>query len=397
LKLKKEIAQSIVSRTMKLIQYNINIMDERGIIIGSGDPSRIGSYHHGAFRVFEENKVIEIRKGSVDFQKVAKEGVNLPIRFNEQPVGVVGITGQPDEVRIHGAMVQAMAELMLEEAFYWEQENIVEQARFSLISDLIYGAPGLKEEIFLTRSGMLGFTLNLPRVVVVFELQKNIPAGESTTTEAEKAVADNKSRKINKQIEGCLSLSKEDLFAAGIGGKYILIKNVEATNPEVIKSSIIWQLNKLEDLQYTVSAGIGGLSNSYEQLNESFRQALQALEVGHRLYGNNKILSTEDLGLESFVDLVGIEFRCSFSSKILVNLKTVSSGNDQQLIETAIAYLDHDMQSGATSRSLFIHRNTLTYRLDRIKALTGLDLRTVNDALKFKLAIMCLQYDRPLL
>jgi carbohydrate diacid regulator len=156
-------------------------------------------------------------------------------------------------------------------------------------------------------------------------------------------------------------------------------------------------LCKLEESSYKVSAGIGGICDSFNKLHVSFRQALQALEVGYRLYGKNKILSTEELGLEKFIDLVGKEFRQSFYYETLAYLRTDEGNYDYQLIKTALAFLDSGLKSGEASRKLFIHRNTLTYRIERIKLLTGLDLRVVDDALKFKLALMCLNYDRSLM
>ena len=95
LKLDKIQANKIVEKLMADIPYNINIMDERGKIIASGDSARIGERHRGAERAINERKNIEIYKDT----SLEKKGTNEPIILNDHILGVVGISGEPDEVR----------------------------------------------------------------------------------------------------------------------------------------------------------------------------------------------------------------------------------------------------------------------------------------------------------
>src|SRR5690554_5011572 len=102
MRLTKELAQKIVDNTMDVLGKNINIMDHNGIIIGSGNKNRIDNYHEVANRVIESGKTYIIRDDmEKEFQGV-KEGINLPIKFQEKIMGVVGITGDADEVTGYG-------------------------------------------------------------------------------------------------------------------------------------------------------------------------------------------------------------------------------------------------------------------------------------------------------
>lgn len=393
MRLTSGLAMSIVNRTMKHLKYNINIMNEKGIIIGSGDPSRLSAYHQGAYRVLEENKTIEIKKDNLDYFIGAKEGVNLPIRFNDKPVGVVGITGNPDEVRTYGAMVQAMAELMLEEAFYWEQETITEQAKFSLVNDLIQRNVGVDQSSLKIRANILGYNLNLPRTVAVFEISRD-EVKDKEGRQAYNNTSMYEIRKTNKQLESQLSLSSQDLLAAGIGGRYVLLKSSENSNAKEVKQIFKELFFYLKRKFSRFNVGIGKAFNNINDLPDSFEQALQALEVGYHLYGYNQIIYSEDLGIEKFVSKVGKDFRSSYHKELLRGLDTGEGMLEEQLVKTAEMFLKCDLKPGETAQKLFIHRNTLTYRIKKIKSITNLDLNVLEDAFRFKLALMCYNYDK---
>ena len=121
-----EIAQKIVDSTMEVIDNrNINIMDRDGIIIASGEKTRLNTYHKGADDVIKSGKIIEIYPEEVPAYPGAKEGVNLPIRVGEKIVGVVGVYGHPAEVRIIANLVKKAVELSLEQHVISEQIKLV--------------------------------------------------------------------------------------------------------------------------------------------------------------------------------------------------------------------------------------------------------------------------------
>lgn len=111
--LNRELAQNIVNKMMEVIPYNVNIMNHKGVIIGSGDSSRIGMIHNGALEALRVKKVVEISK---DGDKV-KSGVNSPIFFREKAIGVIGITGNPKNVRQFTQLVTVTAELLINQEY----------------------------------------------------------------------------------------------------------------------------------------------------------------------------------------------------------------------------------------------------------------------------------------
>lgn len=396
MKLTRDIAQSIVDKTMNLIKYNVNIMNEKSIIVGSGDASRLDTYHQGAEWVLKKNRALEIKKGNPELLTGSQEGVNLPIRFNNKAVGVVGVTGDPKEVRIYGTMVQTMAELMLEQAFFWEQANIEEQARFSLVNDLIRQDPGKDSNTLRIRANILGYNLNLPRVVVVFEI--NTGGGVRTPVLpskqlGDKNIWDHNFKKQVKKITEFLSLNPQDLFASGIGDRFVLLKQVEGNNSKLMHNLLRKLFDNLKSNDMQITAGVGRQCFYFEEIPSSFDQALQALEVGRKLFGPGQIYHTEELGLEKFLAKVNKKFRQNFYQEIFQD-SFENTSTSKQLLETAKVFLQCDLKSGEAARRLFIHRNTLTYRIDKIRKKTGLNLYCLEDALKFKMALLCWQFDR---
>ena len=108
------LAQEIVTRTMKIIPFNVNVMDARGTIIGSGERSRIGELHAGAQLAIAQKRTVEVDTGAMRAMAGARPGVNLLLTVRGEICGVVGLTGDPEAVRQFGELVRMTAEMILE-------------------------------------------------------------------------------------------------------------------------------------------------------------------------------------------------------------------------------------------------------------------------------------------
>ena len=100
-----KMAQDIVARTMRIIDTNINVMDARGRIIGSGDRERIGELHEGALLVLSQGRVVDIDDAVAKHLHGVRQGINLPLRLEGEIVGVIGLTGDPESLRKYGELV----------------------------------------------------------------------------------------------------------------------------------------------------------------------------------------------------------------------------------------------------------------------------------------------------
>ena len=166
----EDLAQRIVDSTMSLVHRNVNIMNREGVIIATGHPHRLHTFHKGAKDVIETGMVIEIYPEQLPRYPGALEGVNLPIVLDEQVVGVIGVFGVPDEVRDTGRLVKTITELILERELLQEairsryklREQFVETM---LQTDLLSALPKVKR---LAKA--ININLAMPRAVAVTDM-----------------------------------------------------------------------------------------------------------------------------------------------------------------------------------------------------------------------------------
>ena len=129
MKLNSDLATEIINKTMPVLGKNINIMNELGIIIGSGNKERIDTYHEIAEKVINEEKTYIISQKESNMYQGVKAGINLPIKFNNEIIGVVGITGKAEEVSGYGKLVKNMVELILQQKFLQREIELENRAK----------------------------------------------------------------------------------------------------------------------------------------------------------------------------------------------------------------------------------------------------------------------------
>ncbi len=139
MQLNDNLARQIVARAMKILSFSVNVMDERGLIIASGNPERIHERHEGAVLALTENRVVEISEATALQLKGVRPGINLPIAYQGELIGVIGISGDPDEVRAYAELVRMTAELILEQAALTEQLQWDKRHKEELVLQLIRG------------------------------------------------------------------------------------------------------------------------------------------------------------------------------------------------------------------------------------------------------------------
>lgn len=134
-----------------------------------------------------------------------------------------------------------------------------------------------------------------------------------------------------------------------------------------------------------VTIGIGESKPNLSTLAESYLEAKRAMEVGHIFYKNRSIHVFRFLLLERFLMDIPREDGMHYHT-LLFNRKTAKLFNDEML-QTIEMFFRKDLNLSDTARQLYIHRNTLVYRLDKVQRQTGLDLRTFDDAVTFKILL----------
>ncbi|MGS0730732.1 sugar diacid recognition domain-containing protein, partial [Shewanella sp. 0m-11] len=131
------LARQIVKRTMKIIGHNINVMNNHGVILGSGESHRIGAIHEGALLAISQQRTVEISTQSTGTLQGVKPGINLPLHYKGEIIGVIGITGEPEKLHSYGELLKMTAEIIVEQANTIEQAQWQYRQKEELIIELI--------------------------------------------------------------------------------------------------------------------------------------------------------------------------------------------------------------------------------------------------------------------
>lgn len=163
---------------------------------------------------------------------------------------------------------------------------------------------------------------------------------------------------------------------------------VEAKDLENLADSLV---DILENDRYTrVGAGIGTCVDSIRDIATSFKEAQTALEVGKVFYTEQNVVNYSRLGIARLIYHLPITLCETFLSEVFKRGSMDSL--DQETLFTIQHFFENNLNVSETSRGLFVHRNTLVYRLEKIKKLTGLDLRNFEEAIVFEVALMVKKY-----
>ncbi|MBO4887515.1 MAG: helix-turn-helix domain-containing protein [Firmicutes bacterium] len=337
----EEVAGELVELTSSLVGgRTINIMNTDGIIIASSDRSRVGSYHHGAKEAVQKGSAVNIYRNQLDYYHGAKEGCNMPFRVNGAIVGVVGIYGNPDEI-------QELAHLLEEYVSkYYQLQSLLrpigseEAIRGMILANLF--SPS--EENLSTASSLmdqLGVRLVFPVLPVV------IDSPEPLTLERQE-----KDLLHELETKG-LADRKRDLWGILNKRMVLLMSFSEDRSVEALK--------KLTEKGYRVSLG---------------RQAATLWEIRA---GYQQAALLDLCGEEAWQDMADLPTRCRYllyqsageSTDLLDFLaqrftKAFSPEEQQMLLLSAKVYYEEERSITRASERLFVHKNTLQYRIKRL-------------------------------
>ena len=150
--------------------------------------------------------------------------------------------------------------------------------------------------------------------------------------------------------------------------------------------------DKLQDFVLSIKTviGIGTISDHLRELADSYKEAQTAIDVGKVFDTEKSVINYENLGIGRLIYQLPTTLCEIFLSEVFK--KNSIDSLDQETLFTINKFFENSLNVSETSRKLFVHRNTLVYRLEKIRKLTGLDLRQFDHAIVFRVALMVRQY-----
>lgn len=157
---------------------------------------------------------------------------------------------------------------------------------------------------------------------------------------------------------------------------------------EEVANTIVDMLNTEAMLNVRVAYGIP--VNELKDVSKSYKEAKMALEVGSIFYDYKRVISYEMLGIGRLIYQLPQNLCRIFIKEIYGD--TSPDDIDEEILITVNKFLENNLNVSETSRQLYIHRNTLVYRIEKLQKAVGLDMRVFDDALTFKIALMVIEY-----
>ena len=193
-------------------------------------------------------------------------------------------------------------------------------------------------------------------------------------------------------VRSLFSTKTRDFITAVDEKNIILVKEVKPgeTYDELEKTAcmIVDMLNT--EALARVSVAFGTIVNEIKDVSRSYKEAKMALDVGKIFYSTKNVVAYSKLGIGRLIYQLPLPL-CRMFIKEIFDGRSPDEFDDETLT-TINKFFENSLNVSETSRQLYIHRNTLVYRLDKLQKSTGLDLRIFEDAITFKIALMVVKY-----
>jgi len=351
------IFQSVIIQMKDATDRIVGVADNQGFVVACSDLSMIGSYLD-------------------DMQGMNGEVPDQMFTTSERTYRLLGGIGSQFDYAVfvsgHDSAARCvciLAAVAMGEAKtnYEEKHNKVTFIK-NIISDNIL--PG---DVYV-RAKELHFSADVPRVVF---LMRQVEKTDVAAIEVLQGMFPDRQRDFVLSIsETDLVLIKEMQPGYDTEELYAIAENIEQT------------LSK--ELGVRVIVGIGTAARHLRELADRYKEAQVAIDVGCVFDDDKSIIHYENLGLGRIIYHLPITLCEMFLSEVFK--KNPIESLDQETLYTINKFFENNLNVSETSRKLFVHRNTLVYRLEKIKKLTGLDLREFDHAIIFKVALMVKKY-----
>ncbi len=205
-------------------------------------------------------------------------------------------------------------------------------------------------------------------------------------------VEDSGESSVFEIIQNMFPDKEKDFVINADSGNIVLIKelkeSVKTEELEVMAQSILDTVRS--ETLHNVLIGLSSVATNIDELNNSYKEAQTALEIGKVFEEEKFILNYDNLGIGRLIYQLPIKL-CELFLHEVFKKGDISTLDDETML-TINKFFEKDLNVSETSRQLFVHRNTLVYRLEKIYKLTGLDLRKFDQAIIFKVAMMVHKY-----
>lgn len=382
----KGVAKAVTQRVQELLSTPAFVIDDRGMIVTSCNPEQTGQLCHAFVSDYSEGGT------------ASQRAIRVPFHIDNQP-GEVIIPALDHSEAISPRLAKALVELVISQAVSIVRLPNQRELKNKFIHDLLRSSIQDETEV-LREAQILGMDFSRPRAVILIDAADYL----KPTTQPYDLLDSQTQRQIQLIIGSIVSFFHlpNDTICAYIGGSEIVVLKASSTqdlaawadhkdpaNPSwanliALKRASNALLNRLRyDTNADISIGIGRYHPGILGLARSYQDARAALSLGHHFSGQNQVYCLDELGIAAFVGIGDESTKIDLARHLLSPLD-----QEPELIDTLRVFFAENCYPSSTANQLSIHRNTLSYRLDKITSLIGLNPRQFDDAVQIRLALL---------
>ena len=193
-------------------------------------------------------------------------------------------------------------------------------------------------------------------------------------------------------VKGLFSSHTKDFITAVDEQSIILVQELREQDDyeEVGQTAKMLRDMLNTEAMSSVRIAYGTIVNEIRQVSRSYKEAKMALDVGKIFYMEKSIIAYNTLGIGRLIYQLPVPLCQMFMKEVFT--ETMPDSFDEETLTTISKFFENNLNVSETARQLYIHRNTLVYRLEKLQKSTGLDIRKFDDALTFKIAMMVVSY-----
>lgn len=352
--------QTVMQQMKAAIDRTFGVLDEGGVVCACSDPSRIGELRGG---VREELAFAS--------DSAIVEGVTYRYMNQGAKSGAIVFVEGDDENAERSSIMLAVS-LSNIKNLYDEKYD-----KGSFIKNIMLDNI-LPSDIYI-KSKELHFSTEEHHAVLVIKFSDKV---DMMPYEIIQGMFPDKTR------DYVINIGEQDI---------VLVKEVGPTTDgrelEALAGAIVETLTT-ESYPKRVYVGISTIAESLKDLAKAYKEARIALEVGKVFDTERNVISYNNLGIGRLIYQLPTTLCEAFLQEVFKkgSLESLESRDDDTQMKTVRAFFDNDLNVSKTAESLYVHRNTLVYRLEKIRKLTGLDLREFDHAVTLKVALMVRKY-----
>lgn len=351
----KNLANQIIHTMEEVCGHSINFIDKNGKIYASTNQTRVGDFHEVGLQVVKTGKQIEVFDDNT-FDGT-KKGINIPIFYRNEVIAVIGISGEPSEVKKYTRLATRITTLLMREQDLGER-NRTKSEKCNYIVRCLVNETVENREYFNQCLREIGIKKREEMSVVIIKVDTSYDTLNMSLME--------------QKIHFLFRTNDIPIYSYTYPNEFIALLRSERKE-ETLKNFHRFAI----DQEYTIKIGVGAkyplskLSLSYENAKTALKSIENSLDF---------LAEFEKLDLEILLQDISKDNREMYLEKIVKELK-------QDEKDLLAVYYEENMSLQNTCKRLFLHKNTLQYKLDRIYRRCGYNPRKFKDAVLLYLAL----------